>query len=251
MDHTVCPGAKILRQPRPEMFDCPQCGEEVEIWSDEIRGTCGACGKAVFREGLPSCVEWCKYGKECVGEEAFGTYQRNRALGLKRRLLEVLKRQGLVDEREASRRERAVSWAEAILEHEPGMWHLVIPAVLVHDVASREPSAQNGLEKLLLAQGLDAEDVRAVRSIAAEAGRPGTLPAELNARIARDAWTLEELAENESQSGAQARWCTATAAELAQETVTPGAGADGPTAGKAARAAGTATHPGMMEEHNA
>ena len=39
------PGARFLRQPRPEMFECPDCGEEVEIWSDEIRGTCSACGK--------------------------------------------------------------------------------------------------------------------------------------------------------------------------------------------------------------
>ena len=41
--HTVCPGAKMIRQPKPEMFDCPQCGSEVEIWTDELKGVCPQC----------------------------------------------------------------------------------------------------------------------------------------------------------------------------------------------------------------
>lgn len=41
----VCPGSKPLRQPAPEIFICSSCGEEVEIWTDEVRRDCSSCGK--------------------------------------------------------------------------------------------------------------------------------------------------------------------------------------------------------------
>jgi hypothetical protein len=223
MDHTVCPGARFLRQPRPEIFECPDCGEEVEIWSDEIRGTCSSCGRHVFRDGLPSCVEWCKYGKECIGEEAFGRYQRSRALGLKHRLLEVLQRRGLIDRSEAAERERAVQWAEAILAEEPAPWHLVIPAVLVHDVSLQGARREDSLERLLQAQGLNVEDVAAVRGILGELSGRGGAPSGLEARIVHDAWTLTELNEEGGGPGEghapvpADRLSTPTANKLARE----------------------------------
>jgi predicted metal-binding protein len=33
----------------PELFSCPHCGEEMEIWRDEKKGTCAACAKKVPR----------------------------------------------------------------------------------------------------------------------------------------------------------------------------------------------------------
>ena len=52
MDHVYCPGSKLLRQPKPESVACASCGTEVEIWSDEIKGTCPGCGKTVFKDGV-------------------------------------------------------------------------------------------------------------------------------------------------------------------------------------------------------
>jgi len=74
-----CPGSKILKQPRPEIFTCPDCGYEVEIWTDEIRRKCPACGRMVTRFQDMSCVEWCKMAKNCVGEDAYNRYMINRA----------------------------------------------------------------------------------------------------------------------------------------------------------------------------
>ena len=67
-----CPGSKYIKQPIPEMFDCPDCGEEVEIWTNERMGKCGSCSKTVIRE-LDSawCVQWCQYAKECIGVERY------------------------------------------------------------------------------------------------------------------------------------------------------------------------------------
>ena len=69
-----CPGSKNIRQPKPEYIKCPSCGEEVEIWTDEIKTICLKCKAAVMRKEESSCLEWCKYAKECVGEAALWLY---------------------------------------------------------------------------------------------------------------------------------------------------------------------------------
>ncbi|MFC1925302.1 hypothetical protein ACFLW2_01230 [Chloroflexota bacterium] len=67
-----CPGAVNIRMPRLEVKDCPKCGEEIEIFSNEASTKCSECGLMIYND-LLSCVQWCEYAKECVGEE---TYER-------------------------------------------------------------------------------------------------------------------------------------------------------------------------------
>ena len=50
-------------------YKCPKCGAEVEIFSDEARIKCQKCGTMVFREKMPSCIEWCASARQCLGEE--------------------------------------------------------------------------------------------------------------------------------------------------------------------------------------
>ncbi len=66
-----CPGSRTIREPRPEYINCPDCGREVEIWTDELKATCPGCGNKVFREQQASCIDWCPHAKECVGPEAY------------------------------------------------------------------------------------------------------------------------------------------------------------------------------------
>lgn len=66
-----CPGSRTIREPRPEYINCPDCGREVEIWTDELKATCPGCGNKVFRAQQPSCIDWCPYAKECVGPEVY------------------------------------------------------------------------------------------------------------------------------------------------------------------------------------
>lgn len=66
-----CPGTRLIAQPKPEYLLCPECGYEVEIWTDELKRACPHCKASVFREQAPSCIQWCKHAKECIGEEKY------------------------------------------------------------------------------------------------------------------------------------------------------------------------------------
>ena len=65
-----CPGAVNIRMPRLEIKNCPKCGEEIEIFSNETGGKCSKCGQVVYND-LLSCVQWCEYARECVGDEKY------------------------------------------------------------------------------------------------------------------------------------------------------------------------------------
>lgn len=63
-----CPGQDD-RNIKAEMLTCPGCGYKVEIFSDEIKVVCSKCKGLICRDRLPSCIDWCKFARECVGEE--------------------------------------------------------------------------------------------------------------------------------------------------------------------------------------
>jgi ribosomal protein S27AE len=68
LDH--CPGSANLRTPTLSIKLCPECGEEVELFSNDISVKCSRCGFVVYND-IASCIQWCKYAKECVGEEMY------------------------------------------------------------------------------------------------------------------------------------------------------------------------------------
>jgi len=74
-----CPGSGDIRTPVPTCKKCPECGEEVEIWSDELKAKCAKCGTTVFREDVSSCIEWCQAAKECLGEEKYNRLMEAKA----------------------------------------------------------------------------------------------------------------------------------------------------------------------------
>lgn len=66
-----CPGAVTFREVRPEDIGCPECGAEVEIWSDELTARCSQCGARASRELAPSCIDWCSFAEQCIGTEKY------------------------------------------------------------------------------------------------------------------------------------------------------------------------------------
>jgi ribosomal protein S27AE len=63
-----CPGQDI-RNLKVSIHKCPNCGHDVEIFSDETRIKCKKCGTMVFKEKVPSCISWCSAARQCLGEE--------------------------------------------------------------------------------------------------------------------------------------------------------------------------------------
>ncbi len=63
-----CPG-QDFRKLRVSLHKCPKCGADVEIFSDEIKIKCQKCGEIVYREKIPSCIDWCASARQCLGEE--------------------------------------------------------------------------------------------------------------------------------------------------------------------------------------
>ena len=68
LDH--CPGAANLKTPTLAIKKCPQCGEDVELFSNDISVKCSTCGFVIYND-IASCVQWCRHARECVGEEMY------------------------------------------------------------------------------------------------------------------------------------------------------------------------------------
>ena len=47
---------------------CPKCGHEVEIFSIDTQVACVNCGFVIYNDTL-TCVQWCKYARQCMGDE--------------------------------------------------------------------------------------------------------------------------------------------------------------------------------------
>jgi hypothetical protein len=67
----ACPGSAGIKDPTLELVKCLSCGEENEIFTDENSVLCDNCQKIVLRSQDPSCIDWCKWAKECIGEEKY------------------------------------------------------------------------------------------------------------------------------------------------------------------------------------
>lgn len=208
MEHAFCPGSKLLRQPAPEMFACPSCGEEVEIWTDELKGTCAGCQKTIYRDAAMSCLDWCKYGKECVGDAVYETHLRNKAIGLKQQLLDSMRSYFDQDRKRIEHAERVLAYAEQLLETEGGDWHIVVPASILHDVGIKVAEDKYGssagsyqeregppvARKMLLRLGLRMEDIDQICDIVGHHHSPGTLES-INFKVLYDADSLVNLRE--------------------------------------------------------
>lgn len=73
-----CPGSQKFNRPYPEHIKCPSCAAEVEIWSDDVKAVCPKCKKEILREQGQSCLDWCKYAKECIGDKFYAKYLKNK-----------------------------------------------------------------------------------------------------------------------------------------------------------------------------
>ena len=73
-----CPGTKTILMPTITLKKCPKCGEEVEVVSTDMKTDCPKCGFTIYNN-LASCIEYCEYAKECVGEEIYERLMKEKA----------------------------------------------------------------------------------------------------------------------------------------------------------------------------
>jgi len=65
-----CPGSSFIRTPTLTIKECPECGAEIEIFSNDKSINCEECGFTVFND-QQSCIDWCKYARDCFGDEVY------------------------------------------------------------------------------------------------------------------------------------------------------------------------------------
>lgn len=71
-----CPGS-LAGTPTLKIKKCPECGHEVEVFSNDVKVNCDGCGFAVYND-VESCIQYCKYAKSCVGEALYKKLKRKR-----------------------------------------------------------------------------------------------------------------------------------------------------------------------------
>ena len=74
---SFCPGGSRFKEPVPEYFSCPKCGEDVEVWSHEMKGQCLKCSTWVFRDRAPACIDWCRFADKCFPAETLKRLKSN------------------------------------------------------------------------------------------------------------------------------------------------------------------------------
>lgn len=206
---SFCPGSRRFKQPEPKAVKCPSCGGEVEIWTDEIQAICPNCGNVVIlKDESANCLDWCKYAKECVGEQVYDKYMQNKAITVKQRLLEELEGYFGNDTKRINHAKNVMNFAEELLTQEKADWHIVIPASILHDVGIKVAEEKYGssaghyqekegpsvARKILLKIGLKMEDIDEICEIIAHHHSPGKVDTS-NFKVLYDADWLENLKE--------------------------------------------------------
>ncbi len=202
-----CPG-QDKRNIEARLFKCPKCAYEVELFSDEIKAKCPKCQNTVFTEVMPSCIDWCKYAKDCIGGSAYEDYLKNKSQILKTKLIGELENYFASDIKRINHAKRVMGYAEELLRSEGGDRHIVIPASLLHDVGIKVAEEKYGSAKghyqekegpaiakgILLKMGFKKEDISEICQIIAHHHSPGKVNT-LNFRILCDADMLVNFRE--------------------------------------------------------
>ena len=70
---------------------CPQCGSLIEMFSVDTQMACEKCGFVAYNDTL-SCVQWCEYARQCVGDEMYEHMMKIAEERKKRRAEELRKK---------------------------------------------------------------------------------------------------------------------------------------------------------------
>jgi HD superfamily phosphohydrolase YqeK/predicted RNA-binding Zn-ribbon protein involved in translation (DUF1610 family) len=184
-----CPGAQRFREPTPEVIKCPSCNEEVEIWADEVQRRCPKCKNIVMRKQQQSCLDWCRYARQCLGPQLHDKYMQNRTITIRQKLVREMQNYFAEDKKRINHAKKVMHFAQELLKREKGNWHIVISAAALHDIGIKEAERKYGssaghyqekegpsiARKILLKIGLKKEDIDEICEIIAYHHTPGKI----------------------------------------------------------------------------
>ena len=136
-----CPGSVAFSQPTIELIRCSKCGEDTEVWSDEAEGQCPKCGNTVLRVNRQSCVDWCKYAEECLGQEKYKSYQDMKSAIRKEALVGAAADRFAWNDEQVSLAHARLEKAEELLRSRPEADPNVVIAAVVLSGASAADEA--------------------------------------------------------------------------------------------------------------
>ena len=67
-----CPGQDTQQWGFDAIYDmdCPNCGNSIEFFKDEVKHRCKSCKEMVFNERIDlGCAKWCPSADSCVGPD--------------------------------------------------------------------------------------------------------------------------------------------------------------------------------------
>ncbi len=138
-----CPGIDT-RYLKVEEQKCPNCGYIVEIFSNEIKVLCPKCKTEIYRQEIPSCIDWCKYAEQCVGKEKYEQLVNRKKktdtqLDFKEKVLSEMINYFGNDTKRISHAMKVTYYAEKILSSEPKAdRRVVILSAILHDIGIKE-----------------------------------------------------------------------------------------------------------------
>ena len=72
-----CAGKSALGTPTLKIVKCPECGNDIELFSTDVKVACDNCS-FVAHNDINMCVQWCEHAEECVGTEMYNKLVRFR-----------------------------------------------------------------------------------------------------------------------------------------------------------------------------
>jgi HD superfamily phosphodiesterase/predicted RNA-binding Zn-ribbon protein involved in translation (DUF1610 family) len=138
-----CPGIDS-RNLQVEEQVCKNCGYKVEIFSNEIKVICPKCKANVYRENIPSCIDWCRFAKQCIGQEKYDELKSKveldkTKLDFKEKILSEMMNYFGNDIKRITHAMKVLYFAEKILKEEKDAdRRVVIISAILHDIGIKE-----------------------------------------------------------------------------------------------------------------
>ena len=150
MSRVRCPGQDpmFLKAQDIAEAECPQCGQKVEFWPDELIRACRGCGHRVRNpQNAMKCLEWCRYAARCLA--ALRSGDESWVGPLREEFIERMRKAFGSDEQRIGHALAVLRAAEEIGREAGADPFVLVPAAIFHDVGRSLPhcgDAEHGPE---------------------------------------------------------------------------------------------------------